>query len=79
MVKKAILAWALAAAAPVHAQLFDDNEARRRIELLRQQVEARNQSIEPRPSTMRSTNASRFAPVRSAVPRAWLLVKNPNR
>ena len=49
MVRKAILAWALAAAAaPLHAQLFDDNEARRRIELLRQQLETRNQSIEAR-------------------------------
>ena len=33
-----LLSWALVA--PAFAQLFDDNEARRRIELLRQQVEA---------------------------------------
>jgi len=37
---RALLAAALAATAlPSFAQLFDDNEARRRIELLRQSVE----------------------------------------
>jgi tol-pal system protein YbgF len=40
---------ALLAAAPAAAQgLFDDNEARRRIELLRQQVEANRQATEAR-------------------------------
>jgi tol-pal system protein YbgF len=37
-----------AAALPASAQLFDDNEARRRIELLRQQVEAARKSTEER-------------------------------
>src|SRR5262245_12965703 len=41
-----VLAWA--AAAPAYAQLFDDNEARRRIELLRQQVEANRKATEER-------------------------------
>ena len=41
-----LLLWALAA--PAFAQLFDDNEARRRIELLRQQVEANKKSVEER-------------------------------
>ena len=37
----ALAAAALAAAAPASAQgLFDDNEARRRVELLRQSIEA---------------------------------------
>ena len=42
----AILAWA--GTAPALAQLFDDNEARRRIELLRQQVEANRLATEER-------------------------------
>ena len=41
-----VLAWAVAL--PASAQLFDDNEARRRIELLRQQVEANKKSTEER-------------------------------
>ena len=36
------------AAGPCVAQLFDDNEARRRIELLRQQVESSRQALEAR-------------------------------
>jgi len=39
---------AAAAAAPARAQIFDDNEARRRIELLRQQVEANKKATEER-------------------------------
>jgi hypothetical protein len=41
-----LLAWLFAL--PAFAQLFDDNEARRRIELLRQQVEANKKSTEER-------------------------------
>jgi tol-pal system protein YbgF len=41
-----LLAWVFAV--PAFAQLFDDNEARRRIELLRQQVEANKKSTEER-------------------------------
>jgi tol-pal system protein YbgF len=41
-----LLAWAVAL--PASAQLFDDNEARRRIELLRQQVEANKKTTEER-------------------------------
>ncbi len=43
-----VLILGLAAALPAAAQLFDDNEARRRIELLRQQVEAMRKSTEER-------------------------------
>jgi tol-pal system protein YbgF len=42
------LVLGLTAALPAFAQLFDDNEARRRIELLRQQVEAMRKSTEER-------------------------------
>ena len=41
-----LAAWMVAL--PAFAQLFDDNEARRRIELLRQQVEANRQATEAR-------------------------------
>jgi tol-pal system protein YbgF len=41
-----LLSWAVAL--PAFAQLFDDNEARRRIELLRQQVEANKKATEER-------------------------------
>jgi tol-pal system protein YbgF len=41
-----LLSWACAASA--FAQLFDDNEARRRIELLRQQVEAQRKATDER-------------------------------
>jgi tol-pal system protein YbgF len=41
-----LVAWLVAL--PAFAQLFDDNEARRRIELLRQQVEAHRQATEAR-------------------------------
>jgi tol-pal system protein YbgF len=41
-----LLGWAVAL--PAFAQLFDDNEARRRIELLRQQVDANRKSTEER-------------------------------
>ena len=41
-----LLSWALAV--PAFAQLFDDNEARRRIELLRQQVDANKKSADER-------------------------------
>jgi tol-pal system protein YbgF len=41
-----LLAWAVAL--PASAQLFDDNEARRRVELLRQQVEANRKATEER-------------------------------
>jgi tol-pal system protein YbgF len=42
----AVLGWALAG--PAMAQLFDDNEARRRIELLRQQLEADRKATDAR-------------------------------
>jgi len=41
-----LLSWALAV--PAFAQLFDDNEARRRVELLRQQVEAHRKATDER-------------------------------
>lgn len=55
---------ALFVAAPAAAQLFDDNEARRRIELLRQQVEANRQATEARLS--KAEAAAQEATERSA-------------
>jgi len=46
---------AAAAAAPARAQLFDDNEARRRVELLRQQLEAYKKSVDERMTKAEST------------------------
>jgi chromosome segregation ATPase len=46
---------AVAAAAPARAQLFDDNEARRRVELLRQQLEAYKKSVDERMTKAEST------------------------
>src|SRR5262245_25567625 len=49
MLRKALMGAVLAlAASPSIAQLFDDNEARRRIEVLRQQVEASRKDTEER-------------------------------
>ena len=58
------LALAAAAAAPARAQLFDDNEARRRIELLRQQVEANRKATEER--LLKAEAAAQSAADRSA-------------
>ena len=49
---------AAAAAAPARAQLFDDNEARRRVELLRQQVEAYKKATEERLTKAEATAQS---------------------
>ncbi len=46
---------AAAVAAPARAQLFDDNEARRRVELLRQQLEAYKKSVDERMTKAEST------------------------
>jgi tol-pal system protein YbgF len=55
----ALAAAALAAAAPVFAQgLFDDNEARRRVELLRQSIETGNRAIEERLTKIEGTVAN---------------------
>jgi tol-pal system protein YbgF len=59
----AVLAWA--AAAPAFAQLFDDNEARRRIELLRKQVEADRAATEAR--LAKAEAAAQEAPDRGAL------------
>ena len=49
LARLAIAAALAAAAAPAFAQgLFDDNEARRRVELLRQQIEANQRSLDER-------------------------------
>ena len=58
------LALAAAAASPARAQLFDDNEARRRIELLRQQVEANRKATEER--LLKAEAAAQSAADRSA-------------
>jgi len=61
---KAAMAALLAAAfaAPVSAQgLFDDNEARRRVELLRQQVEANQRALDERFAKVESASADRSA------------------
>jgi tol-pal system protein YbgF len=52
---------ALAVATPASAQLFDDNEARRRIELLRQQVEAARKSTEERIARVEAAGTDRSA------------------
>jgi tol-pal system protein YbgF len=52
------LVLAFAAVPPVRAQLFDDNEARRRIELLRQQVEAMRKATEERLSKAEAAAAA---------------------
>ena len=51
-----LLSWALAV--PAFAQLFDDNEARRRVELLRQQVEAHRKATDERISKAEAAAAS---------------------
>ena len=51
-----LLSWALVA--PAFAQLFDDNEARRRIELLRQQVEAHRKATDERIAKAEAAAAS---------------------
>ena len=59
---KALVAAALAAAAaPSFAQLFDDNEARRRIELLRQSVETSQRTMEERLTKIESAASDRGA------------------
>src|SRR6478735_3224549 len=59
---RALLAAALAATAlPSFAQLFDDNEARRRIELLRQSVEANQRSLEERLTKIEGAATDRSA------------------
>jgi tol-pal system protein YbgF len=59
---KALLAAALAAAAaPSFAQLFDDNEARRRIELLRQSVETSQRTMEERLTKIEGAASDRGA------------------
>ena len=49
---------AAAAAAPARAQLFDDNEARRRVELLRQQLDAYKKSVDERMTKAEATAQS---------------------
>ncbi len=57
-----ILAALAAAAAPALAQgLFDDNEARRRVELLRQQLEANQRSLDERLTKIESAATDRGA------------------
>ena len=51
-----LLSWALAL--PAFAQLFDDNEARRRIELLRQQVEAHRKATDERIAKAEAASAA---------------------
>jgi tol-pal system protein YbgF len=52
----------LSAGAPAAAQgLFDDNEARRRIEVLRQQIEATQRSLDERFAKVESASADRSA------------------
>jgi tol-pal system protein YbgF len=59
---RALLAAALAAAAaPSFAQLFDDNEARRRIELLRQSVETSQRTMEERLTKIEGAASDRGA------------------
>ena len=59
---RALFAAALAAAAaPSFAQLFDDNEARRRIELLRQSVETSQRTIEERLTKIEGAATDRSA------------------
>jgi tol-pal system protein YbgF len=59
---RALFAAALAAtAAPSFAQLFDDNEARRRIELLRQSVETSQRTIEERLTKIEGAASDRGA------------------
>ena len=57
-----IAAALAAAAAPALAQgLFDDNEARRRVELLRQQIEANQRSLDERLTKIESAATDRGA------------------
>ena len=51
----------LAAAAPAAAQLFDDREARRRIEVLRQQVEEQQKAVDARLAKAESSGIDRNA------------------
>jgi tol-pal system protein YbgF len=67
-----LLAWAVAL--PASAQLFDDNEARRRIELLRQQVEANKKSTEER--LLKAEAAAQDATERAADRGAMLELAN---
>lgn len=58
----AAAALALACAVPAQAQgLFDDNEARRRIEVLRQQLEAQQRTIDERLGKIESSATDRSA------------------
>ena len=56
---------AASAVAPARAQLFDDNEARRRVELLRQQVEANKKATEER--LLKAESMAQSAADRSAL------------
>ena len=67
-----LLAWLFAL--PASAQLFDDNEARRRIELLRQQVEANKKSTEER--LLKAEAAAQDAAERAADRGAMLELAN---
>src|SRR5712671_767070 len=56
----AVLAWALASPAPAQG-LFDDGEARRRIDTLRQQVDANQRTVEERLGKIESAATDRGA------------------
>jgi tol-pal system protein YbgF len=59
---RALVAVALAAAAaPSFAQLFDDNEARRRIELLRQSIESSQRTLDERLTKLEGAASDRGA------------------
>src|SRR3979490_1764512 len=67
-----VFALGCALAWPALSQgLFDDNEARRRIELLRQQVETNQEALEDRLGKFESSAGDRSALLRSPGPRAW--------
>jgi tol-pal system protein YbgF len=70
----AVFLVACAVALPASAQLFDDNEARRRIELLRQQVEANKKSTEER--LLKAEAAAQDATERAADRGAMLELAN---
>jgi len=57
----AFAAALLGATAPAFAQLFDDNEARRRVELLRQQIEANQRSLDERLTKIEGAATDRSA------------------
>ena len=54
----AVFLFASLLSLPVFAQLFDDNEARRRIELLRQQLDAYKKSVDERMAKAEATATS---------------------